>query len=139
MNRWALGGLFLITLPVFAFAAYVLYICIFKRGFMRGTEETEANNVPTIDQVATEEQTIMLLEKIPDCEVGPPDKGEVCAICLESFEGNNAKIFAAPICHHPFHIPCIGKWVHTKAETTCPICKAQFIAENDPESPLSGT
>uniref|UniRef100_A0A7S2ZYM3 RING-type domain-containing protein n=1 Tax=Rhodosorus marinus TaxID=101924 RepID=A0A7S2ZYM3_9RHOD len=132
MGAWQV---FLITLPALAAAGYVLYIFIFKRGLTHGLDE--ASNLPTIDRVATEEQIITLLEKISDCEAGPPDKGEVCAICLESFDGNNLKLFTAPICHHPFHILCIGKWLHTKPETTCPICKAQLIDEHDHEKSLA--
>ncbi|KAJ8901321.1 hypothetical protein NDN08_007169 [Rhodosorus marinus] len=55
-------------------------------------------------------------------------KGQVCSICLDELvEAPNEDCFVAPNCGHIFHTACLGKWVYTGWDGTCPNCKTDLI------------
>eukprot|EP00189_Rhodosorus_marinus_P010754 CAMPEP_0184743160 /NCGR_PEP_ID=MMETSP0315-20130426/6018_1 /TAXON_ID=101924 /ORGANISM="Rhodosorus marinus, Strain UTEX LB 2760" /LENGTH=177 /DNA_ID=CAMNT_0027214269 /DNA_START=510 /DNA_END=1043 /DNA_ORIENTATION=- len=55
-------------------------------------------------------------------------KGQVCSICLdELIDAANEDCFVAPNCGHVFHGACLGKWVYTGWDGTCPNCKRDLI------------
>ncbi len=48
-----------------------------------------------------------------------------CYICLESINENpNLRQFS---CSHTFHPECIGKWLGTRYDETCPVCRQQLF------------
>lgn len=46
------------------------------------------------------------------------DDDDVCPTCLELYDEDNPKIFAA--CGHHFHLACIYEWY--ERSRTCPVC-----------------
>lgn len=56
---------------------------------------------------------------------------DVCGICRCPFDGcpPEAKYPGddAPVvwgaCNHPFHLPCVNKWLAAQATPQCPICR----------------
>ncbi|CAD7694909.1 unnamed protein product [Ostreobium quekettii] len=46
------------------------------------------------------------------------DEDDICPTCLESYQPENPKIFAA--CGHHFHLACIYAWLERSG--TCPVC-----------------
>jgi len=46
------------------------------------------------------------------------DDDDVCPTCLELYDEDNPRIFAA--CGHYFHLACIYEWL--ERSRTCPVC-----------------
>jgi len=66
---------------------------------------------------------------------------EVCSICLEEFviaKDWAETIFIAPPCKHAYHVHCLSKWVYTRGDAQCPICKAPFVSftKDETDTPL---
>ncbi|KAJ8901330.1 hypothetical protein NDN08_007178 [Rhodosorus marinus] len=68
-------------------------------------------------------------------------KDDVCSICLEDFviaKDSSETIFIAPPCKHAYHVHCLSKWVYTRGDAQCPICKTPFVSftKDEPDTPL---
>ncbi len=47
-----------------------------------------------------------------------------CSICFEPIDGASSKVILA--CEHAFHFGCLGKWVNTSRNESCPYCRHQM-------------
>uniref|UniRef100_A0A7S3EJ28 RING-type domain-containing protein n=1 Tax=Rhodosorus marinus TaxID=101924 RepID=A0A7S3EJ28_9RHOD len=66
---------------------------------------------------------------------------EVCSICLEEFviaKDWAETVFIAPPCKHAYHVHCLSKWVYTRGDAQCPICKTPFVSftRDETDTPL---
>ncbi|KAJ8901329.1 hypothetical protein NDN08_007177 [Rhodosorus marinus] len=67
---------------------------------------------------------------------------DVCSICLEDFviaKDSAETIFIAPPCKHAYHVHCLSKWVYTRGDAQCPICKTPFVifTKDEQDAPLN--
>ncbi|KAL8258003.1 hypothetical protein R6Q59_030044, partial [Mikania micrantha] len=52
------------------------------------------------------------------------EEADVCSICLDEFEKNNAKMGRLD-CGHQFHEGCIKHWLLSK--NVCPMCRSTAL------------
>ena len=69
-----------------------------------------------------------------------PEGEKECAICMDTLD-SIPNCIEFPVCNHPYHEPCIQKWLETK--TTCPLCRREArsslyrkLAEKRPRSSI---
>ncbi|KAL8265862.1 hypothetical protein R6Q59_003206 [Mikania micrantha] len=53
-----------------------------------------------------------------------PEEADVCSICWDEFEKNNAKMGRLE-CGHRFHEGCVKRWLLSK--NTCPLCRSTAL------------
>jgi len=59
------------------------------------------------------------------------EPGEICSICLGEFDEEDGNQFVSSTCHHPYHLKCIGKWVYRRRDLACPICRTNFVPDEE--------
>mmetsp|Transcript_24642 Transcript_24642/g.97301 ORF Transcript_24642/g.97301 Transcript_24642/m.97301 type:complete len:177 (-) Transcript_24642:729-1259(-) len=64
------------------------------------------------------------------------DISDVCTICLEEMSPKDGTCFMSQNCTHAFHIGCVGRWLFTRGEVLCPICKVPMLSADDEDNPL---
>uniref|UniRef100_A0A7S0BD51 RING-type domain-containing protein n=1 Tax=Rhodosorus marinus TaxID=101924 RepID=A0A7S0BD51_9RHOD len=69
-------------------------------------------------------------------DVEKHDVSDVCTICLEEMSAKDGKCFISQNCVHAFHVGCVGRWLFTRGEVLCPICKVPMISDDNNENPL---
>ncbi|KAJ8901322.1 hypothetical protein NDN08_007170 [Rhodosorus marinus] len=71
------------------------------------------------------------LAEMSDIVDKPKHHDVVCSICLdELLDAPNSQCYIAPTCGHGFHLTCLGKWVYTRRDITCPNCKTPVFPIN---------
>lgn len=56
------------------------------------------------------------------------DDNDVCQICLSSFKvGEEIASSRNPKCLHEFHSQCIIEWLSRPNQTSCPVCRAEYV------------
>ncbi|KAJ8901326.1 hypothetical protein NDN08_007174 [Rhodosorus marinus] len=88
-------------------------------------------DMKTKDAVATTLHDVKdQLEEIGDHEAAV-EPGEICSICLSEFDEEDGNQFVSSTCHHPYHLNCIGKWVYRRRDLACPICRTNFVPDEE--------
>ncbi|RMZ80140.1 hypothetical protein DV737_g3049, partial [Chaetothyriales sp. CBS 132003] len=67
----------------------------------------------------------------------PVAAGERCLICLCDYAAAE-EVRQLGKCHHVFHRECIDEWL-TTGRNSCPMCRAQGVAEKNPTANASST
>ncbi|KAI9080519.1 hypothetical protein K1719_037485 [Acacia pycnantha] len=87
------------------------------------TEIFEAidQSMQQLSLVPASEEAMASLKKIkmPHEEI----KADICSICLENFDDDDADVSATP-CDHVYHNICIVKWLETSH--ICPLCRYEM-------------
>ena len=56
-----------------------------------------------------------------------------CSICMEALCQHQQPV-TLTTCNHGFHTTCLKKWT-TNFNTSCPLCRAQIVCDNQPPPP----
>ncbi|KAL2924560.1 E3 ubiquitin-protein ligase ATL6 [Bienertia sinuspersici] len=82
-----------------------------------------------LDQSVLDTYPKFLYSDVKELKIG---KGTLeCAVCLNEFEDKET-LRLLPVCDHVFHPECIDAWL--SGHTTCPVCRANLVPVNNPES-----